>query len=144
MTDWKELVETLRLEPHPEGGFYRETYRSAASTAIYYLLPAGAVSRLHRLKCDELFHFHAGGPMTIVELRPDGAVVSTRLAADAPQHVVRAGAWFGGFPEDGSAFSLVGCTVAPPFRFEEFELGERAALLARFPAARALIERLTP
>ena len=144
MTDWKTLVDKLSLAPHPEGGFYRETYRSAHSTAIYYLLPAGAVSRLHRLKRDELFHFYAGGPMTIVELRPDGSVVSTRLASDAPQHAVRAGAWFGGFPDEGSSFTLVGCTVAPPFEFAEFELGERAKLLAEFPSARPLIERLTP
>jgi len=152
---WKSLVETLKLQPHPEGGFYRETYRAAGktgdrnySTAIYYLLPAGAVSRLHRIKSDELFHFYLGGPMTLVELGPKGEVETVTLGQDVAagqrlQHVVPAGKWFGGFCAGGD-FSLVGCTVAPGFDFADFELGDKAALLARYPGARDLIERIMP
>ncbi len=152
--NWKELVDYLRLQPHPEGGFYRETYRAAGlsgarnhSTAIYYLLPGGAVSRLHRLKSDEIFHFYLGEPMTLVKLGPDGEIETVRLGPDVAdgqtlQHVVPAGWWFGGWCEKG--FSLVGCTVAPGFDFADFELGDRAALIKRYPDARALIERALP
>ena len=128
-----ELVEALELQPHPEGGFYRETYRAAGmtdgrnhSTAIYYLLPKGAASRLHRLKSDEVFHFYLGGPMTLVKLGPKGEAETITLGQDLAsgqtlQHVVPAGWWFGGFCAAGE-FSLVGCTVAPGFDFSTFEL----------------------
>ena len=146
----EELVRLYELKPHPEGGFFRETYRSARnhSTAILYLLPAGARSRLHRLKSDEIFHFYLGGPMVLAELAPSGEAREVRMGQDvasgcALQHVVEAGTWFGAYPELESAFCLVGCTVAPGFDFADFELGERAKLLEQFPRARALIERLT-
>ena len=135
-----EIIAALKLQPHPEGGFYRETYRSAHSTAIFFLLPEGAVSRLHRIKSDEVWHFYAGGPLRIVELGAGSTVLSPRQ----PQHVVAAGRWFGAYPEQGSGYSLVGCTVAPAFRFEDFELGSREDLLREFPDARAQIEKLTP
>lgn len=153
------LIAALSLKPHPEGGFYAETYRSpetvtaragprSASTAIYFLLPAGAASRFHRIRSDELWHFHLGGPLTVVELSPDGRLTETVLgpAVDRGQklqHAVPAGAWFGAFPNPGTAFALVGCTVAPGFDFADFELAERAALVREFPAHRAVIERLT-
>lgn len=153
MNDWKALVELLKLQPHPEGGFYRETYRAEGksgrhnhSTAIYYLLPAGQRSLLHRMKSDEVFHFYLGGPMTLLILKADGGHETVRLGQDLAagqtlQHVVRAGSWFGGWPDEGTDFSLVGCTVAPGFEFADFELGDKRDLLARYPAARALIER---
>lgn len=165
MTSWRRLVELYGLLPHPEGGYYRETYRAEGlvaqpqlkgsghkgarhhSTAIYYLLPSGAKSKLHRMKSDEIFHFYLGGPMTLVKLGPGGELETVRLGQDVEagqqlQHLVRAGWWFGGYCEEGSPFSLVGCTVAPGFDFEDFELGDKAALSARYPAAAALIERL--
>lgn len=149
-----ELIELHGLRPHPEGGFYRETYRSGGRTggrcyctAICFLLPAGAKSRLHRLKSDELWHFYLGGPLTVAQIRPDGAVVRAVLGPDpaaghAQQLVVPAGTWFGAYPEPGTKYSFVGCTVSPGFDFEDFEFGNRAALLAEFPGAAALIKRL--
>lgn len=161
---WQELVEKLQMEPHPEGGFFKESYRSPGtipaaalkrtghkdarqfSTAIYYLLPPGTKSKLHRMASDEIFHFYLGGPMTLVELGAKGEVRTTRLGSDlasgqALQHVVRAGSWFGGWCE-GDVFSLVGCTVAPGFDFADFQLGDKAKLLAQYPSAAPLIERL--
>jgi hypothetical protein len=155
----EDLVRDLGLLPHPEGGFYHETYRAArqvgdgraASTMIYFLLPAGHVSRLHRIDADEGWHHYLGGALEIFELdeaRPDGPPDITRLGKDLSrgervQHVVPAGRWFGAAPAAGVPYALVGCTVAPGFEFSRFELGTRGALLAKFPAAAALVERLT-
>jgi predicted cupin superfamily sugar epimerase len=155
--DW--LVAELRLSPHPEGGYYRETYRAtrrdgsgrAASTLIYFLLPQGHVSRLHRIDADEAWHFHLGGPLDIFELDPDAPDAPpgvTRLGTDLargerPQHVVPVGRWFGAAPAPGTPYSLVGCTVAPAFEFAAFELADREQLLAAFPQATDLILRLT-
>jgi predicted cupin superfamily sugar epimerase len=153
------LVRELGLQPHPEGGYYRETYRAAqagadgraASTAIYFLLPKGQVSRLHRIDADEGWHLYLGGPLEIYELderEPHAPPLITMLGTDLdrgerPQHVVPAGHWFGAAPAPGAAYALVGCTVAPGFEFARFELGDRARLSALFPGARALIKRLT-
>lgn len=155
----EDLIRRLRLEPHPEGGYFRETYRSplttrvpqgerSASTAIYFLLKEGQVSRLHRIKSDELWHFHAGGPLTVAAILPGGGTLEAVLGPDPSaghvyQHAVPAGSWFGAWPAAGAGFSLVGCTVAPGFDFEDFELGRRGELLRIFPAAAGLIERLT-
>lgn len=143
----RRLIETLGLKPHPEGGWFIETYRSAHSTAIYFLIPAGAKSHLHRIKADEGWHFYMGGPLVIEEIALDGTPRRTRLglgvaAGERPQHVVPAGHWFGAWPYPGTKFSLVGCTVAPPFEFHDFELGTKAELLGRFPRARDVVERL--
>lgn len=152
-----DLVRDLQLLPHPEGGFYRETYRAAqvqggraASTMIYFLLPAGQVSRLHRIDADEGWHHYMGGTLEIFELdeaEPDHPRV-TRLgkdlaAGELPQHIVPAGRWFGAAPAAGAPYALVGCTVAPGFEFAHFELGTRQRLLARFPAAADIVARLT-
>jgi hypothetical protein len=155
----EELVHDLGLLPHPEGGFYRETYRSttkvdggrAAATMIYFLLPAGHVSRLHRIDADEGWHHYLGGALEVYELdevEPDPGVRVTRLGKDLSrgevlQHVVPAGRWFGAAPAAGSPYALVGCTVAPGFEFSHFELGVRSKLLARFPAAAELVTQLT-
>jgi hypothetical protein len=154
-----DLVRDLGLLPHPEGGFYRETYRAAlrgsdgraAATMIYFLLPAGQVSRLHRIDADEGWHHYLGGTLEIYELdpaAPGSNVCITRLGKDLSrgevlQHVVAAGTWFGAAPGDGSPYALVGCTVAPAFEFSAFELGTREALLAEFPPAAAVVTRLT-
>ncbi len=155
----EDLVQTLHLLPHPEGGFYRETYRAAtrldggraAATMIYFLLPAGHVSRLHRIDADEGWHHYLGGALEICELdesRPGSSARVTRLGKDlsrgeVPQHLVPAGRWFGAAPATGSPYALVGCTVAPGFEFSKFELGRRDALLALFPAAAEIVTRLT-
>jgi len=153
-----DLVRDLQLQPHPEGGFYRETYRAAhpadgdraASTMIYFLLPAGEVSRLHRIDADEGWHHYLGGTIEIYELdeADPGRLRVTRLGkaldrGEVPQHVVPAGRWFGAAPAAGSPYALVGCTVAPAFEFSRFELGDRARLLERFPQAADVVRQLT-
>lgn len=165
----EEIVRALSLAPHPEGGFYRETYRAplvlvhdairethggprAASTAIHFLVPRGSFSALHRIASDEVWHFYRGAPLEVVEIAPSGALRTTRLGnrlsqGEVPQHVVPRGAWFGSrLARDTEArgdHALVGCTVAPGFDFADFELATRAELTARFPAHAALIASLT-
>jgi len=149
------LVHGLGLQPHPEGGWFRETWRAdvtvdtvrgprAAGTAILYLLDEGAVSVLHRLAWDEVWHLHAGGPLRIHQLAA-GGVRTVVLAADpaAPrfQTVIPAGTWFGAEADPG--WALVGCTMAPGFAWEDYELGRRADLLEAHPGATDLIRRLT-
>ena len=158
----QELVRHFDMAPHPEGGFYRETYRSAGSipaealpafsgarsysTAILFLLRQGEVSRLHRIRQDELWHFYLGDPLRLVMISPEGRQAEVVLGQDVTrgqllQWAVPAGYWFGETPAPGSAFSLVGCTVAPGFDFADFELGERETLQRLFPDARELVER---
>ena len=158
-------IEELRLTAHPEGGYYRETYRSAdrlpagipagrqggeraCSTAIYYLLPSEEVSTLHRLRSDELMHFHTGSTFSIHVLQPDGAYRRIALGAEPGdgtvlQAVIPAGSWFGATVDEPRTFALIGCTVAPGFDFEDFEQARRVTLLERYPEQRSLIERLT-
>jgi len=158
-------VEKLELEAHPEGGYFRQTYKAdamlakealpagfagarAASTAIYFLLEGGNFSAFHRLRSDEVWHFYAGDPLTVHVIAPDGEYCSIRLGRDLAagqvlQAVVRAGCWFGSHVADWRSWALVGCTVAPGFDFEDFEIGKRAELAARYPQHRELIERLT-
>lgn len=136
--------------PHPEGGFYRETFRSpvtldlpdgrrrAASTAIHYLLPSGARSTWHRLASDEVWHHYGGGALHLHLL----GTGTRRLDQSAPQAVVPAGVWQAAEPE-GEAV-LCGCTVAPGFDFADFELGREETLVAAYPDQEALIRRLLP
>ena len=154
----QELVHHLQLLPHPEGGFYRETYRSsdpvhradgalrAASTAIYYMLCDGAYSRWHRIRSDELWHFYKGTTLLVHELLPGGALRTHRLGDDPSKTVfqatVQAGSWFAAELADASSFALVGCTVAPGFEFSEFELADIDALLLSHPDHQHLIRRL--
>ena len=128
----EEIVELLGLAPHPEGGFYRETFRGLAlggdrfaSTAIYYLLPAGKASAWHRVvDADEVWHFYAGAPLELTVA--DGPKRTTTLlgtdlaAGHRPQGVVPAGVWQ--TARTLGRWTLVGCTVAPGFRFESFEM----------------------
>jgi predicted cupin superfamily sugar epimerase len=158
-------IDRLGLAPHPEGGWFKETYRSAETlaaaglperfggdrafcTAIYFLLESGQFSAFHRIKSDELWFFHAGSAMAIHCLTADG---QHRVIAIGPDHgqnagfhaVVPAGSWFGAQPLEPDSFSLVSCTVAPGFDFSDFEMAERAALLALFPQQREIIVQLT-
>lgn len=151
----QELIAHFDLRSHPEGGYYAETYRAARgadgrshATAIYFLLPAGESSKLHRLKSDEGWHFHLGGALIVAEIDLHGKVTETRLGNDVlngekPQHVVPAGRWFGAYAAPGTAYSFVSCTVSPGFEFEDFEMAERGALTKAFPHAAALIHKLT-
>lgn len=152
-----DLIELFDLKPHIEGGYFTESYRSAGvipdcdrnySTAIYFLLPQGTKSRLHRLRSDEIWHFYLGGPMSLVQICPDGKIEETVLGHDVKsgqtlQHVVKAGCWFGAYPNPGSDYSFVGCTVAPGFDLADFEIGKRSELTKLFPRAREIIQQLT-
>ncbi len=153
-----DMITRLSLEPHPEGGWYRQTYRSphtvatehgprSASTAIYFLLRQGEFSALHRIASDEVWHFYAGSPLRVESISArgiaDSFVLGNDLAAgEVLQAWVPAGHWFGASPVRG-AWALAGCTVAPGFEFDDFEMGEREALLQRFPRCEDLVRRLT-
>jgi uncharacterized protein len=132
----EQIIELLELKPHPEGGFYRETFRDAelpggraASTAIYFLLRAGQSSAWHRVDAAEIWHYHAGAPL-LLSLSADGvAATSQRLGADLlagerPQCVVPPGCWQAA--RTLGPWTLVGCTVAPGFEFAKFELADKA------------------
>jgi len=159
--DAEAIVRALELSPHPEGGFYRETFRSmmtlhglphvggtrAASTAIYYLLPAGAFSALHRVSSDEVWHHYDGDPLELHTIDRTGLHAVVRLgrnllAGERPQHIVAAGVWQAAIPV-GERYSLCGCTVAPGFDFLDFEMPPRRQLLEEFPLISSIVEKLT-
>ena len=125
MTKATEVIELLGLRRHPEGGWFHETWREPAGTAIYYLLQRDERSHWHRVDRTETWHFYAGDPLEL-SVSPDGATVDTCVlgadlaAGQRPQVVVPAGVWQAARPR--GAWSLVGCTVSPAFRFEGFEL----------------------
>jgi hypothetical protein len=161
----REIAELLDLEPHPEGGFYREIYRSDESlpadalphryegercpgTAIYYLLTPDTFSALHRLAGDEVFHFYLGGAVTMLLLHAGGSSETRQLGTDLaagerPVSTVPRNTWFGLFLNEGSEYALLGTTVAPGFEFEDFELGDRVELVEQYPERAHLIRRLT-
>ncbi|MGE5315677.1 MAG: cupin domain-containing protein [Acidobacteriota bacterium] len=162
-----EWIERLSLIPHPEGGYYREIFRSSGAieggalpaqyggrqrayvTSIYFLLKSGECSRYHRLRSDELWYFHAGSPLTIsiIDART-GALTQQRLGSDPAkdevlQFAVPAESWFGAEVDAPDSYALISCVVAPGFDFADFELGVRAELIRRYPAHRSSIEHLT-
>ena len=159
------FIQYLHLQPHPEGGYFKETYRAnetiAAdalpprftgvrhfSTAIYYLLQQGDFSHFHRIKSDECWHFYAGNTLLIHVIEKDGKYYSVRLGnniavGETFQFVVPAGAWFAAEPAPDSAFTLAGCTVAPGFDFNDFEMADRKALSNTYPQHSNIINRLT-
>jgi predicted cupin superfamily sugar epimerase len=152
------IVQSLGLVAHPEGGFYRETFRAptrvatprgerSASTAILYLLPAGALSALHRVAADEVWHHYDGDPVELHVIDDAGAhevhLLGHEVArGERPQVVVPAGAWQAALAV-GGRHALCGCTVSPGFDFADFEMPTRAALLSRFPSLHDTIVRLT-
>ena len=138
----QELIQTHGLIPHPEGGFFKETYRSEFSTGIFYLLPQGQKSSFHRIKSDEMWYFYGGDSLTVVEITPEGMLKETRLDKNHVQYVVPAGVWFGAYLESASQYAFVGCTVAPAFHFEDFELARKDEFLASYPQHTAMIQRL--
>lgn len=159
-----QYIEQLQLSKHPEGGYYKETYRSPdrietrclpigfdgdrhICTAIYYLLEKKDFSAFHRIKSDECWHFYAGQTLLIHVIEKEGKYRCIRLGANINkvecfQFVVRAGAWFASEPAPEASFSLVGCTVAPGFDFHDFEMAGKASLLKEFPQHASIIERL--
>jgi predicted cupin superfamily sugar epimerase len=158
-------INKLNLIAHPEGGYYRETYRSQlsiakaalppeftgarlVSTAIYFLLEGENFSAFHRLRSDELWHFHTGGTIVVHVIEPGGAHSEIHLGRDPVagevfQAVVNAGCWFASKVRDPKSFALAGCTVSPGFDFADFELGKRSEVVKLYPQHRELIEQFT-
>jgi uncharacterized protein len=158
-------IAKLGLTSHPEGGYFRQTYRAdlmignnalpaeftgrrAASTAIYFLLDGRDFSAFHRIRSDEVWHFYAGSALAIHVIEQNGRYSQILLGSDAEaeevfQAVVKAACWFASCLQNPKSFALVGCTVAPGFDFEDFELAERSELTKVFPQHRELIEKLT-
>jgi len=163
-------ISKLALIKHPEGGHYRETYRApmkvqgppenfggvrSASTAIYFLLSGDEFSGFHRNKADEVWHYYGGSSSLLVyEIFPDGELKVLRIGnnlekGDSLQGVSPGGIWFGSRlenprnNEEEPAFALVGCTVAPGFAFEDFEIAKREELVKQYPKHDKIITELT-
>ena len=157
-----EVKTLLGLVPHPrEGGCYIRTYESnemvslaryaglrRTATAIYYLLEPGTFSEMHRLKSDEIFHFYAGDPIEMLQLREGEpghrVVIGSNLAAgELPQVVVPHGVWQGSRLCAGGKWALLGCTVSPGFEFDDYDAGDEAELMGLWPEWAELIKVLT-
>jgi predicted cupin superfamily sugar epimerase len=157
-----DVIASLRLQPHPEGGFYRETFRAealplplpgrgerSASTAIYFLLRKDDFSALHVVASDEVWHFYAGDALELHCFDEAGAYREIRLGSqllhgEQPQHVVLRHELQGARVAAGPhGFALCGCTVAPGFDFADFRMPPRAELASRLPRHQALIHALT-
>ncbi|MBN1239939.1 MAG: cupin domain-containing protein [Gammaproteobacteria bacterium] len=160
-----ELVRRLGLSPHPEGGFYREIYRSEvqidhpgipdgrerrrrAGTLIYFLLAEGHFSAFHRVRCsDEIWHLYAGGPLELHIIDTAGARGSRTLTTDVfsgePTAVVDAGCWQAARLAPGAKWALAGCTVSPGFEFDDFDMPPREKLLREHPSHAEIIRELT-
>ncbi len=160
-----EIVKTLNLQPHPEGGYYRETYRSEGSipkkvlgepfsgdrnysTGIYFLITSESFSAFHRINQDEMWHFYDGSSMNLHMISPEGDYKRVRIGknlseGEHPQFTVPAGYWFASEVAENDSFSLLGCTVSPGFDFDDFEMPDRAELSKRFPHLADIIGKLT-
>ncbi len=147
--DAESVISLLNLEwLPPEGGYFRSTYRSKDSSAIYYFVTPTEFSALHRLPQDEVFHFYRGDSVEMVLLHDDGRtevqVIGPHFErGEKPQALAPGGVWQATRLRDGGKWALLGCTVAPPFQYETYEHGERAYLIKVFPQHRSLIEKLT-
>ena len=165
MPDYKTIIEKLDLKPHPEGGYFSETYRSDGiipkdalggsysgdrnySTLIYYLLNENDISCFHRLLSDETWHFYEGSSLLIYIIDNNGKLNVITLGNDIENGevfhtVIKAGCWFGAELVDKSKYSLAGCTVAPGFHFDDFELADRSELISKYPQLEKIIIKLT-
>lgn len=154
--DVEGLVSELQLVAHPEGGYYRETYRStalvisadghqrSALTNVYFLLTGDTFSAWHRIDADETWHFYRGSDLIVSIINDEGSLEERRLGPSGPwQTTVPAGCYFAAHVPDAAAYALVGCSVAPGFEFSGFELLSREALTARHPEHAAAILRFT-
>jgi len=156
------IIEKLKLTPHPEGGYFRETYRSEIlipgsfsgvpaernlSTSIYYLLEEKDISLFHRIKSDEIWHHYLGSSVILHCLGENGyfkvKIGSKIEESEIPQFTVRANIWFAAEVEDKESYALSGCTVAPGFDFNDFEMGDRNELIRQFPEYTDLIIKFT-
>lgn len=157
-------IEKLGLQQHPEGGWYKEVYRSPGvipadgtdnfpasrcfSTSIYFMLPGDDFSAFHRIKSDEIWHFYDGSPAIIYSISPGGILTSHHLGrntenSESLQVVIHAGHWFGAKVSEQDSYFLAGCTVSPGFDFRDFEMGKRSELLKAYPQHAEIICQLT-
>ncbi len=158
-------IKHLNLQPHPEGGFFRETYRShleidhnmlsvgysgsrKLSTSIYYMLRSEEISRLHRLQSDELWYYHFGSSLKIVMIDQEGKKQTKVLGANLEkaeqlQVLIPSGTIFGAEVIDSDSFSLLGCMVTPGFEFDDFEIFDREDLLQAYPKHADLINKFS-
>lgn len=165
MLSINDLIEKLDLSPHPEGGYYKETYRSVGeiekqclpseykdkrnySTCIYFLLTSNNPSAFHRVNQDEIWHFYDGSPIRLHVISENGSyseyIIGRNFSkGEVPQLVVPGKNWFAAEVIDSDSYSLVGCTVSPGFDFADFELPSRKMLISEFPNHEILITRLT-
>jgi hypothetical protein len=161
----EKLVKLLCLKSHPEGGYYKETYRSDEiigkgalperytgdrryGTAIYYLLTQETFSAIHRVKTDEIYHFYLGDPVELVQLLSDGSGCVVMLGHDISggalvQTIVLRGTWHGARLAEGGKYALLGTTVSPGFEFADYEIGDRNELIHSYPSFSDTIIALT-
>jgi len=161
----QHLIEKLGLLPHPEGGFYKEIYRSEvmipqkvlgedftgdrnSCTSIYFLLTADNFSAFHRIKQDEIWHYYSGSPLFVHVIDRQGNYIRHEVGIDVnkgqtPQLIVPAGCWFASNIKEENSYSLVGCTVSPGFDFDDFELAKKEKLMNEFPQHSKIITELT-
>ncbi|HKB43766.1 MAG TPA: cupin domain-containing protein [Chitinophagaceae bacterium] len=159
-----QMIQEYELQPHPEGGWYKETYKSSEyipahalperfsgdrifSTAIYFFLRQNDFSAFHRIKSDECWHFYAGDPLVIYTIKQDGKLDIISLGNDISngqlfQYIVPANCWFASKPAAGSNWCFVGCTVAPGFDFADFELADASTLSGIYPDHKSIILQL--
>ena len=164
MSFTNQLIQKYNLQPHPEGGWYKQTYKSneeinadalperfganrAFSTAIYFLLEKGNFSAFHRIKSDECWHFYVGDPLLIYIIEKNGGLKVISLGSDLEkghsfQYVVPANCWFASRPAPISEYCFVGCTVSPGFEFEDFELADATELSVMYPQHKSIIKEL--
>lgn len=165
MEEADKIISRLKLQPHPEGGYFRETYRSTGeiaedsldsrfkgsrsySTCIYFLLKAEEFSAFHKIHQDEIWHFYDGSPIRLHMITPSGEYSETIIGRDiekgqVPQFAVPGESWFAAEVVNRNDYSLVGCTVSPGFDFNDFELPKREELLTLFPQHKEIIIKLT-
>ena len=163
--DIANLVSQLDLIPHPEGGYYKQVYKSSEvikkqhlperftgdrsfCTSIYYLLPGDTFSSFHRIKSDETWHFYQGTTLSIYIIDINGYHSVEKLgldisAGEKPQITVNAGCWFAAKVDEENFYTLSGCTVSPGFEFEDLEMGVRDKMIKDFPQHAELITILT-
>ena len=148
------FIEKLSLQPHVEGGYYKEIYRSALttgdrslSTSIYFLLKEDQLSRFHQLTADEIWFFHQGATLIVHCIDSEGRLSQLRLgmdldAGEQPQLLIPAGTIFASEVSDKTSFALVSCIVSPGFEFDDFKLFSKEELIEKYPQHKEIAERL--
>jgi predicted cupin superfamily sugar epimerase len=165
MTELEFLIDKLELQPHPEGGYFKESYRSKGfikqkhldthfigdrnyCTAIYFLLTSDLFSAFHRINQDEIWHFYKGSPIRLHIISEKGnysqVIIGNNIDNnESPQYVVSAKDWFAAELVNENDYALLGCTVSPGFDFKDFVLPKRETLLLKFPQHEKIITKLT-